>query len=262
VKNAGLEGMITAQALDRKNLGIDFTLSGSANSNKLLTLGHDAQGNPLPPQVGTTTRNQPGYPLFGYWQRRYTYNDANNDHIITANEITVADSSSFIGYSAPRFEQSLQTGVDLFQHRFRVTALFDHKGGFNILNGTERIRCQSRNNCFGTYDIDAPLAIQARAVAVRETSGNTQFGFMENGTFTRFRELSASWSIPPSLVARTSFAKDVTLALTVRNLHVWTKYTGIDPESNSDAGSTANTQTDFQAAPPPTYFLVRLNLVF
>jgi TonB-linked SusC/RagA family outer membrane protein len=262
VKNAGVEGMINAQVLDRRNLGIDLTLSGSANSNKLLTLGNDAQGNPLPPQVGTTTRNQPGYPLFGYWQRRYTFSDANNDHIITANEVTVADSSTFIAYSAPRFEQSLQTGVDLFQHRFRVTALFDHKGGFSILNGTERIRCQSRNNCFGTYDIEAPLAIQARAVAVRETSGNTQFGFMENGTFTRFRELSASWSIPPSLVARTSFAKDVSLTFTARNLHVWTKYTGIDPESNSDAGSTANTQTDFQAAPPPTYFLVRLNLVF
>ncbi len=262
VKNAGIEGMLTAQVLDRKNLGIDLTLSGSANSNRLLTLGVDGQGNPLPPQVGTTTRNQPHYPLFGYWQRRYTYDDANNDHIITASEITVADSNTFIAYSAPRFEQSLQTGVDLFQHRLRVSALFDHKGGFSVLNGTERIRCQSRNNCFGTYSIDAPLAIQARAVAVRETAGNTQFGFMENGTFTRFRELSASWSIPSSLVARTSFAKDMNVALTVRNLHVWTKYTGIDPESNSDAGSTANTQTDFQAAPPPTYFLVRLNLVF
>jgi hypothetical protein len=216
----------------------------------------------LPPQVGTTTRNEPGYPLFGYWQRRYTYNDANSDHMITANEITVDDSASFIAYSAPRFEQSLQTGLDLLQHRFRVTALFDHKGGFSILNGTERIRCQSRNNCRGTYDATAPLWMQARAVAVRETSGNTQFGFMENGTFTRFRELSASWAIPPSLVSRTSFAKEMSLAFTVRNLHVWTKYSGIDPESNSDAGSTLNTQTDFQAAPPPTYFLVRLNLVF
>jgi hypothetical protein len=130
--------------------------------------------------------------------------------------------------------------------------LFDHKGGFSLLNGTERIRCQSRNNCYGTYSKDAPLWMQARAVAVRESSGNTQFGFMENGTFTRFRELTATWTLPQRLVSRTG----------ARNLHKWTNYTGIDPESDSDAGSTISTQTDFQAAPPPTYFIVRLNVTF
>ncbi len=262
VKNAGLEALLSAQVLERRAIGIDLTLSGSTNANKLLTLGTDAQGRPLPPQVGSTTRNQPGYPLFGYWQRRYTYKDANNDGMITVNEIAVDDSSTFIAYSAPRFESSLQTGVDLFNRRLRITGLFDHKGGFSILNGTERIRCQSRNNCFGTYSKDAPLAIQARAVAVRESSGNTQFGYMENGTFTRFRELTATWSLPQNVVSKTSFARDANLIFSVRNLHKWTKYTGIDPESNSDAGSTANTQTDFQAAPPPTYFIFRLNVIF
>src|SRR5439155_31964 len=83
-----------------------------------------------------------------------------------------------------------QTGVELFQHKLRITGSFDHKSGFSLLNGTERIRCQSRNNCFGTYSKDAPLWMQARAVAVRESGGNTQFGFMENGTFTRFRVLA------------------------------------------------------------------------
>jgi TonB-linked SusC/RagA family outer membrane protein len=261
VKNAGLEALLGAQLMDRRSFGWDMTLSGSANANKLLTLGVDAQGRPLPPQVGTTTRNQPGYPLFGYWQRRYTFQDKNNDGMITLNELALDDSSTFIAYSAPRFETALQTGFDLFQHKLRITGLFDHKSGFSLLNGTERIRCQSRNNCFGTYSKDAPLSLQARAVAVRESSGNTQFGFMENGTFTRFRELTATWSLPQRLVARTG-AKDASLIFSARNLHKWTKYTGIDPESDSDAGSTISTQTDFQAAPPPTYFLFRLNVTF
>ena len=47
-----------------------------------------------------------------------------------------------------------------------------------------------------------------------------------------------------------------------RNLHKWTKYSGIDPESDSDAGSTISTQTDFQAAPPPSYFIFRFNVTF
>jgi TonB-dependent starch-binding outer membrane protein SusC len=103
--------------------------------------------------------------------------------------------------------------------------------------------------------------MQARAVAVRETSGNTQFGFMENGTFTRFRELTATVSLPQRIVARIG-AKDAAFIFSARNLHKWTKYSGIDPESDSDAGSTANTQTDFQAAPPPSYFIFRLNVTF
>jgi outer membrane receptor protein involved in Fe transport len=261
VKNAGLEGLLSAQLMDRRNFSWDMTLSGSSNANKLLTLGVDAQGRPLPPQVGTTTRNQPGYPLFGYWQRRYSFDDKNSDGMITLNELTLDDSSTFIAYSAPRFETALQTGFDLFQHKLRITGLFDHKGGFSLLNGTERIRCQSRNNCFGTYSKDAPLWMQARAVAVRESSGNTQFGFMENGTFTRFRELTATWTLPQRLVSRTT-AREASFVFSARNLHKWTNYTGIDPESDSDAGSTISTQTDFQAAPPPTYFIVRLNVTF
>jgi TonB-linked SusC/RagA family outer membrane protein len=262
VKNAGLEGLLSAQVLDRRDVAIDMTLSGSANANKLLTLGFDAQGRPLPPQIGSTTRNQPGYPLFGYWQRRYSFSDDNNDGMITVNELKLAPDTTFIAYSAPRFEMALQTGVDLFQRKLRITGLFDHKGGYSLLNGTERIRCQSRNNCFGTYSKDAPLWMQARAVAVRESPGNTQFGFMENGTFTRFRELTVTWALPQAALAKTSFAKEASLVFSARNLHKWTKYSGIDPESDSDAGSTISTQTDFQAAPPPTYFIVRLNVVF
>jgi len=44
-----------------------------------------------------------------------------------------------------------------------------------------------------------------------------------------------------------------------RNLHIWTKYTGTDPESNY---ATGDVQTDFETAAPPSYFTVRLNLHF
>jgi hypothetical protein len=85
---------------------------------------------------------------------------------------------------------------------------------------------------------------------------------MENGDFTRFRELTVQYNLPPRLLARTRWAKDANLVFTARNLHKWTKYSGIDPESDSDAGSVGNNQTDFQAMPPPTYFIFRLNLNF
>ena len=151
---------------------------------------------------------------------------------------------------------------DLFKKRLRVSALFDYKGGYMQLNGTERIRCGSRNNCYGAYDAAAPLWQQARAVAVREHASRTQAGYMEDAHFVRFRELSFRYQLPDNLVTASRFAKGANITFSVRNLHKWTNYSGVDPESNSDAGSTASVASDFQALAPPTYYTLRLNLGF
>jgi TonB-linked SusC/RagA family outer membrane protein len=263
VKNAGFEASLNGQLVSTRVLGWDANLAYSQNANKLVSLGTDALGKPLAPQVGTTTRNTPGYPISGYWQRQITsYADKNSDGIITVDEITVNDSSTFVGYSIPRYEASLSNGFDLFNRRLRVTGLLDYKGGFKLLNGTERIRCGSRNNCVGAYDKTASLFEQARAVALREHASRTQGGYMEDATFLRLREIGVSYNVPTSLVQHLNRAKTATLSFSARNLHVWTKYTGIDPESNADAGSTANLASDFQTVPPPSYFIFRLNVGF
>jgi len=263
VKNAGLEVGVTGQLASTPAFGWNVNVNGSTNANKLLTLGRDALGNPLPPQVGATTRNQPGYPLFGYWERPITgYADKNGDGILTVDEVTVGDSAVFMGYSFPRYAAALTNGFDLFRNQLHLSALFDYKGGNKLLNGTERIRCQSRNSCYGAFDKTAPLWQQARAVAVRENAYHTQAGYMEDASFVRFRELSVGYTLPPSALARSRVAKTATLTFAARNLHVWTKYSGLDPESNADAGSTFNLPSDFQTLPPPTYFIFRLNLGF
>ena len=263
VKNAGLEVGVNAQVVSRRAFTWDVGVNGSTNANKLLTLGADAQGNPLAPQVFSTYRNQPGYPLFGYWQRRITgYRDANNDGILTANEISVADSNTFIGYSQPRHVVALTNGFGLFNNQLRVNTLLDYKGGHKLLNGTQRIRCQSRNNCYEAYDRSAPLELQARAVAVREDPSRTQVGYMEDAAFVRFRELGVTYAVPQGVLARALRGKSATLSFAARNLHVWTNYTGLDPESNAVAGGANNLPSDFQTVPPPTYYILRLNVGF
>ncbi|MCC6928202.1 MAG: SusC/RagA family TonB-linked outer membrane protein [Gemmatimonadaceae bacterium] len=263
VRNSGLEVLLNALVVDNRHVTWNASINGSTNDNELVTLGKDAQGRPLAPQVGTTTRNQPGYPLFGYWQRKIrSYADANKDGILTLSEISVDDSSTFVGYSVPRYEAVLSNSLEFFKKQLRVTALFDYKGGHTLLNGTERIRCGSRNNCFGAYDKTAPLWQQARAVAVREHASRTQAGYMEKADFVRFRELSANWLIPKAWTQRAWGAKDVSLNFAARNLKLWTDYSGLDPESNSDVGSTATLPSDFQAMPVPSYFILRLNVAF
>jgi len=262
VMNHGFEGMIRAQLVQRPAFAWDITLNASGTTNKLVTLGTDASGRPIPPIIGTTIREVPAYPLFGWWQRPYTYADANGDGIITANEVHVADSAVFVGSSTPRYEVSLASGFDLFGRALRINALFDYKGGYVAYNATERIRCQSRNNCRGASDASAPLWEQARAVAVREDPSHTYWGFMEDGSFVRFRELSITYALPRALASHLLGSTSATLSVAARNLHIWTGYSGLDPESNADVGSTATAPSDFQTMPPPTYFVARLNVGF
>jgi hypothetical protein len=67
--------------------------------------------------------------------------------------------------------------------------------------------------------------------------------------------------MPASLSTRLH-ARDANFTFAARNLHFWSKYTGIDPESNYTSGATGlnDTPADFLTQPPKSYFTLRLNL--
>jgi len=253
VDNAGFEALVNARLIQRSRFGWDVTLNGSTNRNELVDLGD------VPPIIGTTIRQIEGYPLNGYWQRPILgYGDADGNGIITASEVVVGDTAAFLGYSVPRYEVALTNGFDLFDGRFRLTALVDYKGGHKLSNGTERIRCQNRNNCRGLHDPSASLFEQARVVAMREDPSRTQAGFIEDASFIRFRELALTLNAPDNWAARVG-GRRLSATFSARNLGTITDYTGIDPESNYGQNDVPS---DFQTAPPPSYFTFRLNVGF
>ena len=267
VKNAGLEYAITYRVLDRESFGLDLGMNGSTNKNKLVELGAGVSNI-----VGATRQQRAGYPLDGFWQRAITtYSDLNGDGIISyvdinadgavngnEAEITVTDTAVFIGADKPDNEMVFTVGTDFLQRRLRLTALVDRKSGHWLLNGTERIRCESRNNCDGLVNPNSSAFEQARSAAVRNHPARTQAGYMEKADFTRLREIGASYTLPDRLAAKLR-ARSATFTVAARNIKVWTKYTGLDPESNYFEG-VRGTVSDFQTAPPPSYFTFRMNL--
>jgi hypothetical protein len=64
--------------------------------------------------------------------------------------------------------------------------------------------------------------------------------FMEDGTYTKVRELSLAYSLDGAFVRRAGFST-VDLRVAGRNLYTWTRYTGADPET-SLAGASALVQ--------------------
>jgi len=168
----------------------------------------------------------------------------------------------FVGYSQPRWEVTLTNGIDLFNRKVRIVGLFDLKAGHYLLNGTDRIRCQSRNNCRGLVDPTASLQEQARVVALRESGTTTQWGFMEKADFIRLREASITYELPLQW-AKAMRASQVSVTAAGRNLWKTTDYTGVDPESNyiTNSASTGSVN-DFQTQPPPSYWTFRVNITF
>jgi TonB-linked SusC/RagA family outer membrane protein len=263
VKNTGLEVLVNGQLVDRKSLGVDRAISGSVNDNKLVSLGS------TPPQIGTTTRAVEGYPLFGFWaQPILGWEDKNHDGILTysadpaLNEVFVGDSAVFRGYSSPRYTITATPGLDLNNRMFRVQALFDYRGGNQYYNNTERIRCVSRQNCNGLMNPGASFEEQAMVVATRDNPAKTLDGFFQPGWFVKLREISATLNAPDAWLARMRGARSASFTFSARNLKTWTKYRGVDPETDFTASETSSVPQDFQTVGPPSYFIFRLNVGF
>lgn len=256
IRNTGIEATLTSTLVDRREFGWDMTVGGSHNTNKIESLGFKDDGTPNP-TIGTgATRDSLGLPINGIFQRPYTFSDANGDGIIVASEITVDKNFSFLGYSSPRDLVTIQNGFNFLNRKLQINALLDYRGGFSINNRYMSFLCGSKFTCFDEQSPDAPLAAQARVVALRNLG--TGYGFWENGQFWRLREVSATYTVPNSWASQLR-ARDASLTLSARNLHVWTKVTGPDPEANFQTGDV---QDNLLTTAPPSYFTVRLNLHF
>lgn len=69
--------------------------------------------------------------------------------------------------------------------------------------------------------------------------------FMEDAGYVKLRELSVSYSIPSAAVLKSFGFSGVDLRLAGRNLHTWTKYTGIDPETSLGGAAYAARGIDY-----------------
>ena len=262
IQNKGFEVITNLQLVDRNAFAWDLALSGSTNSNKLISLGE------TPPQIGVSTRVIEGYPLYGWWARPITgWEDKNGDNILTynadpnLNEVFVGDSAVFRGYTQPRHIVTLTNGFDFFSRKIRLQTLFDYRGGYKAYNNTERIRCVSRQNCNGLANPEASLEEQAMVVATRDHPSRTLDGFYQDGDFVKLREVSLRYALPERFAGMMK-ARNADFIIAGRNLATWTKYRGVDPENDYLATDGGDVPSDFQTVGPASYLVFRFSLGF
>jgi outer membrane receptor protein involved in Fe transport len=260
VQNIGWEATLNARIINTPGFSWDLTFAGSRIKNELVELGEG-----IPPVVSGIQRHTPGYELGSFWERPLlSFDDANDNGIIELSEIVVGDTAVYAGSPTPTREFSLSQTVGLFKGAIRIQGLLDYKGGYKQFNNTEVFRCTATgNNCQGMHDPDAPLDIQARAVARRFHPRQSNWGFIEDGEFLKLRELSLTYSLP-TRVSGMFGAQHASLTLAGRNLATWTGYTGVDPEVNGTGQAAFNgfAVQDFLTQPQVRTFLLRANFTF
>jgi hypothetical protein len=114
----------------------------------------------------------------------------------------------------------------------------------------------ARLRLFGPY-------VDSKGVVV--TPNAVSEPFMEKGDFVRFREMAITYTVPASLAGHVR-AQRATITAGARNLKLWSKYLGPDPEALTDNGSSDPSAqfaaSDFFNLPPSRRFFVRMTFDF
>jgi TonB-linked SusC/RagA family outer membrane protein len=256
VHNWGYEAAMTVALVRRAGLRWSVSLNGSVNDNEVVSIapGVDALYTQAFPSIAQ------GKPLFSYFDYPITgFDDANGDGILDDTEISVGDDLAFAGRSYPRTQLSGTTEVGLLDDHLRISASIEHRGGFSLMD-PEWISC-NHDTCAGVSFLDAPFQDQAAAQARRAPAlHNTLWGFIRDASFTRLRELSLTYSLANNL-ARSLGVRETSVTLSARNLALWSRYRGVDPEVQSFFGSSdMGAGYDRSGPPAPTYWLLRVQV--
>jgi hypothetical protein len=258
VVNAGLELQLDGSVIETAPFSWSVRLSGSHIKNKLVDVGTVQLATPQ------GARNVVGYPLFGLWDRPYTFSDVNGDGIITANEITLAAADSFRGSTLPEYEAGFSNTFSFLKGRINVNTLIDYRGTYWNSYTIGVNRCVTAGNCPTVNVPGSSLEDQAAAVAASSgTLRNTRWGIFQPNDFLKLREISISANLPEAYIARYLKGRSAQLVFSGRNLAtLWTKYPGIDPEANRLVSNLANGNDDLGTPPSIRTFNIRLNVGF
>lgn len=100
---------------------------------------------------------------------------------------------------------------------------------------------------------------QARYVGGNGTAESSRY--LESGSYTRLKTITLGYNLPKSITDKLNLTK-LRVYATANNLLTFTKYTGWDPEVNTDYLTGVAAGNDFYSAPQPKTITFGLNLGF
>ena len=265
VSTHGIELSATLQALARRGFSWDVTGNVATNRDRIESLGG------LPSLIATFgPSNQVGYPIQGIWTRRVVSADHNPTTGQATNVLCDGGAGAapiacaqapfvYVGTPTPKVTGGVANTLNLGQ-RLRLYALVDFKRGYRMFNAVNWLRCSGQTGaplCRENYYPEefSPVHLAEHSAGAIAVGTNDQF--FEDASFAKLREVSATFTFPERWVR-----SRMSLTLAGRELHTWTKYSGVDPEANQNSVATTALQQEQAVTPPLTRFLATLNVTW
>ncbi|HEX2211501.1 MAG TPA: SusC/RagA family TonB-linked outer membrane protein [Longimicrobium sp.] len=269
IRNTGFEMLLRGTAIRRENVELELTLNLATNHNELVDLGIAGLDTV---QAGTFLRHVEGHPVGAWWEKRIVgaQFDANGK-LISGSEMcdngnggTVACLNApqlFLGRPTPSREGAFMPALTLW-NRVRLAGMLDFKQGYHKLDGNLRVRCilflRCHENWYPAQYVDDPAWL-----AQTQRGGTFVNGLIRDASFTRLRELSATYTLPDRWADRFG-ASRASISVAGRNLYTWTDYPGMEPEASFLGGSRGggSAQWEQNVTPQLAQFVTTINLSF
>ena len=268
VVNRGIELALSINAVRMRNVQWDVRASANTLHNELTSLG-----TLKPFSLGAAGRALVGQQLGVYVTKQIQSIDVANSKVIVNDTLTP------VGNILPTLEWNLTNTVTLFKN-FRFVALLDSKRDFLVQNFTAYFRETQlvRSNLrldptalspyerlrrFGDLTPGHPAFVTKSGASA--TVSDVTDAYLEPGDFVRLREISGSYTLPSSWIkGMRSVVQGVTITLAMQNVHLWTNYSGADPEVVSNPVGTNGqfSRQDFLTLPNPKKTVLRVNFTF
>jgi TonB-dependent starch-binding outer membrane protein SusC len=252
VKNTGFEISLNTQIVQLERFGFDLNIVTAFLDNELLKLGEGVE-----PVIFGVQRHVEGFPLGGYWDEQYTFNDDDGDGFIQQDEVQVGSEAVYLGAPFATTELSFMPALRFLNDGIVLTGLLSYRGGQKLYNNTGAWR-NGNSNTQELNDPTASLEGQARAVASKFYGTNA--GYIEDASFWRLREISLTFNAPSKWLSNVALSR-LSLTISGQNLGLWTQYSGLDPEISA-AGQNNFVTQEFLSQPPVRMWKARLNISF
>jgi TonB-linked SusC/RagA family outer membrane protein len=263
INKHGIELSIKGQLLNRRSYGWDMQFNVANTSSKIIRLtGTDTLINVTGGNTGVGTVgdvfHRVGYSpfdLFTYRVVSATFDPATKTAInpmcddakggvmpcFIPGTSTIQAPLMYFGHSIPATTGSLTNSLRYGPMRLYV--LVDFQTDFRKTDTYAEQVCQVFLACIETI---YPERYDPKIIATAQNDGRLQDYFVRSASFAKLREVALSFDAPQRFAGRVG-AKELGLTVTARNLHTWTHYSGIDPESSIPAttgGNSNNIGTD------------------
>jgi TonB-dependent SusC/RagA subfamily outer membrane receptor len=250
IQNRGVELGIRGIWVRRDNLEWNTNFQVTAQKNWVADMGG------VEPFFVGDARIVEEYPVQGIWA--YTlerWDPATRRH-------TRSDERTFVGQIEPAWFGSFSTDVRM--GRFTVSGMTDFQGGNKKINFSKwwgtRVRTGDHYLSLVERPTGAPTLASDSLLNFAQTIGST--AYVEPADFLSLRELALTYQVPENWLGGLGLQR-ASIRLSGRNVHMWTRFSGLSPETSwRGSAQSIGSSSDFDTQPPSRVFLLTFRTSF